>query len=278
MIGTKNHSDFLKSFLLQNPTCLEELKYFIVEYYCIPSHQLREQNYSFKQQCFLTSVYCLLLLRYPVHYLLGRKYFFESEFKLRPGVLIPRFETEILVEAALKIMAKQPVKRLADIGCGSGNIILSIAKRHPEKKYIAVDKNPRACRLTAVNKKSLGIQADIEIMRMNAMKWKNYGLAPVDLVVCNGPYVGTGEKHLMSLSTKIYEPATALYAGKKGLNFYDALKKQLDYILNPGGWLILEIGFAQAKDILERFSFLDEKSIIKDLNGKDRVFIGQRGR
>lgn len=207
----------------------------------------------------------------PVAYITGKREFYGREFHVNPHVLIPRPETEHLVEKALEIVSliKYPV--VADIGTGSGAIAVSLAAEVPDARVFAVDISDPAIDTARLNARRQGVESHITFL---------YGdLAeplpePVDVLIANLPYVNSAD------CVASPEPQLALDGGVGGLDAIERLCNSLEGKLRLGGWVLLEIGQGQAETVqrLLREALPDARvGTIKDLAGIDRVVWGQTG-
>lgn len=214
----------------------------------------------------------------PVAYLVGKKSFFGKDLLVRPGVLIPRPESEHLVEEALQWMAQStPPFKICDLGCGSGCIGLSILTNSVDSELLAVDKSPIACEVTRDNTKILGLTSRAEIRQMDLDSHELPG-SNFDLVVANPPYVSVGDPHLQSEVIR-YEPHEALFASREGLDFILKWKDVSSKILRPGGLLLMEFGATQGRQVLSYFTSdpaFEQVRIGKDLSGHDRYVVAIR--
>ncbi len=227
----------------------------------------------------------------PIQYILGKTEFMGLEFKVNPAVLIPRPDTEILVEAALrhaghKVSRQKPLfanLNILDIGTGSGCIAVSIAKYFPQAKVSAVDISLPALEIAAQNAELNLVRDRIDFINCDLFppheQPTSYELrAPTyDLVVSNPPYIKTNI--IDTLETELqYEPRKALDGGEDGLSFYRRIIREIPFYLKPDGLLILEIGFDQKKSlekILGAAQIFEVKEIIKDYNSIERVVVAQ---
>lgn len=186
--------------------------------------------------------------REPLAYLTGVREFFGLRFIVGPGVLIPRQETETLVEAALELDLMAPAKVL-DIGTGSGCVAISIAFERPDWQVSAVDVSAAAAGYATRNAEALGthlevIEGDVFSGVLASRRF--------DLIVSNPPYVGTGDP--LPPEIQLHEPPQALYAGDDGLDFYQRLAREGLAWLEPGGWMLLEVGDSQADAVQHLFA------------------------
>lgn len=203
---------------------------------------------------------------YPLAYLIGSQPFHEIELKITPDVLVPRPETEELVERVLK--EAKPSGKGLDLGCGSGAIALSLARALPGWTFTATDISENALELAKENAKNLGLDSRVSFRLGSWFEAVPEG-ETFDLIVTNPPYVGDTEEIDLGAS---YEPKLALFAGPDGLDCYRLiLPKAKDY-LNFGGLFFGECGPYHAASLLElaKESGLKSPAVIKDYSGRDR--------
>ena len=210
-------------------------------------------------------------LHEPVQYITGTQEFYGRPFIVNPLVLIPRPETEHLVEAALALAPKP--SRILDIGTGSGILAITLALELPHATVTATDISAPALAVARQNARSLG--AD-RVRFATSDLFANLEDAPFDCILSNPPYVATGE--LLEAQVRDYEPAAALYAGADGLAIYRRLIPEARAHLEPHGHLLLEIGHGQRESIaaLLETSAFDDIRFIEDLQGIPRVAIAQK--
>ena len=216
--------------------------------------------------------------REPVAYILGKKGFWDLDLMVDPSVLIPRPETENLVEIALDLLPEvsDPPARVLELGTGSGAIILSLAAHRPKHRFYASDLSTQSLRVAGKNASSLGLEQRILFF---AGDW----LCPVkktaisfDLILSNPPYIPSGAiSHLMPEVSR-YEPKGALDGGVSGLDAVFHLIDTCSLHLGAGGYFLMEIGHDQGKAALERADHVgafQSFEIKKDYGGKDRVLV-----
>lgn len=205
----------------------------------------------------------------PVAYLTGEREFWSMTLQITPAVLIPRPETELLVDRALAHIPKDARWTIVDAGTGSGAIALAIARERPRCRVIATDRSPAALDVARANAQRLGI-ANIEFCEGG---WLDpLGKLSPEMVVSNPPYVRADDPHLNEGGVR-FEPKTALVGGPDGLDAIRVLAQQAFAHLMPGGWLLLEHGYDQAATvaaILAEAGFC-EIACHRDLAGHDRV-------
>lgn len=205
----------------------------------------------------------------PIAYILGEREFFGLNLKVTPATLIPRPETELLVELALQRIPARGNFRVLDLGTGSGAIAISIAKSRPQSEVVAVDASEAALQVARENARRLGV-ANLSFLQsewFSALDGQRY-----DLIVSNPPYVAADDVHLTQGDVR-FEPVSALASGADGLDDIRRIVGQAGDFLEPGGWLLLEHGYdqaAQVRDLLTKNGFLEVFSA-KDIAGIDRV-------
>jgi release factor glutamine methyltransferase len=206
----------------------------------------------------------------PIAYLTGVREFWSLPLKVTPAVLVPRPETELLVEHALALLPADALCSVLDLGTGSGAIALSLAHERPRWSITGVDVSPAALEVAARN---------AEELKLPHVQWRLghwFDVLPGErfhLIVANPPYIAAGDPALQALSA---EPATALIAGATGLEALDAIIAQAPKHLYAGGWLALEHGITQAQDVarlLHQQGF-DSIRTYPDFSGRPRITLG----
>lgn len=192
----------------------------------------------------------LLLKDEPVQYILGEAYFLEEKFSVDDNVLIPRQETEEMVEKIIQDHSESSMSIL-DVGTGSGAIAISLALKFPDDEVVASDISSDALKVAAKNAQRL--QTDnVHFFQSNL--FSNDKLGKFDVIVSNPPYIAESEQNVMDQSVIKYEPDLALYGKNDGLDFYEQFSKQVIEYLNPGGKLYMEFGYNQKNKIKQIFS------------------------
>ncbi|MBK1691221.1 peptide chain release factor N(5)-glutamine methyltransferase [Ectothiorhodospira mobilis] len=208
----------------------------------------------------------------PLAYLLGTREFWSLPLTVGPGVLVPRPDTETLVEAALECIPEGEVRSVADLGTGSGAIALALARERPRATITATDRSPRALERARDNARRLGLAQRIRFLQGD---WFGaLGKTRFHVLVSNPPYVARGDPHLAALR---HEPAEALIAGEDGLTDLRILAAGAPAHLLPGGWLLVEHGADQGaavRALLEGAGFTAVSSL-RDLGGRERVCRGR---
>jgi release factor glutamine methyltransferase len=219
----------------------------------------------------------------PLQYILGHQEFWSIDFKVDPRVLIPRPETELLVEQTLSILSESPFEStrfVLEIGTGSGAVAISLAKEVRDIFLVATDISREALILAKENAKSSGALHQIQFIHGNL--FDPFRLLrkrePFDLILSNPPYIACSEIEGLAREVRDYEPMIALNGGEEGLTFYRNIISQAPFYLKKGGWLLLEVGQAQAEKVSEmirkRGDFLTPQRL-QDLSGIERVVKAQ---
>jgi release factor glutamine methyltransferase len=208
----------------------------------------------------------------PVAYLVGEREFWSLSLSVSPATLIPRPDTECLVEQALLRLPASPQKVL-DLGTGTGAVALAIASERPDCQLTGVDLQPEAVKLAQHNAQKLAIS--------NASFVQGSWFAPVAgqqfaVIVSNPPYIDAADPHLAEGDVR-FEPASALVADNAGLADLQTLIEHAPQHLLPGGWLLLEHGWQQAQEVQQLFrqAGYHQVATVKDYGGNDRVSLGQ---
>ena len=210
----------------------------------------------------------------PVAYLLGEWGFRRLTLTVDSRALIPRPETEIVVERCLERLSGLEAPRVLDVGTGSGAIALALADEHPGARVTAVDVSEEALELARTNAARTGLA--IELLRHDLREGLPAG--PWDLVVSNPPYVEPAELETLMPDVRDYEPHVALVGAPGGGSATEAVARAARQELRPGGWLVLEIGHGQAARTLALLAELgyEETTATPDLAGRERVVEGRR--
>ncbi|WAT17365.1 peptide chain release factor N(5)-glutamine methyltransferase [Aurantiacibacter sp. MUD11] len=211
------------------------------------------------------------LAREPVAYLLGEQQFYGLDFTVSPAVLIPRADSETVVQAALD--AAPDARRVLDLGTGSGALLLTVLAHLPEAEGVGIDASPAALEVAMTNADRLGL---LERARLLERSWLVEGwaddLGRFDLLLANPPYVE--DDAALDPDVRDFEPASALFAGPEGLDDYRAIIPQLLQLLTESGVAVLEIGALQAGSVAE---IAEEHGFAacahKDLGGRDRALV-----
>jgi release factor glutamine methyltransferase len=208
----------------------------------------------------------------PVQYLTGTQEFFGLLFEVSPDVLIPRPETEHLVEAVLERSGREANPRIVDVGTGSGAIAVAIAHALPRSRVTAVDLYPPALAIARRNAERHGVIDRVTLRQSDLLAAA--GTTEFDVVVSNPPYIADAEA--LEPQVANYEPRSALYAGPTGLEIYQRLIPQARTALKPRGWLIMEIGYGQQPALQTLLSDWLDVNFVPDLQGIPRVVQAQK--
>ena len=214
--------------------------------------------------------------RKPLQYILGEWEFYGLPFKVSEGVLIPRADTEILVEQCIQLMREVEEPNILDIGSGSGAISIAIANGLKSSSVTGIDINEKAIELANENK-TLNKIENVNFIKSDLFEKIDKDFK-YDLIVSNPPYISKNEYETLMPEVKNYEPQNALTDLGDGLYFYREISKLAGEYLKDTGYLVYEIGYNQAKDvtkILQNNNF-DILSVIKDYGGNDRVVIAKK--
>ena len=212
----------------------------------------------------------------PIQYIVGETEFYGLPLRVTPDVLIPRPETEQLVEKALELAALSPAPRIADVGTGSGCIAVALAHHLPHTQITAIDLSAQALAIARQNAKRNGVSSQIRFLQGDL-------LDPVaqerfEIVVSNPPYVPLADRATLAVEVRDYEPALALFAGDDGLEVCRRLIPQAFAALVPGGFLLLEIGCGQSQAVaaLLAASGFRQIEFLPDLQSIPRVACARR--
>jgi release factor glutamine methyltransferase len=208
----------------------------------------------------------------PMQYLTGEQEFIGLRFEVSPAVLIPRPETEHLVEAVLERFEREEAVRIVDVGTGSGAIAVALAHALPHSRVTAVDLYPAALEVARRNAQRHGVVDRLTLLPSDLLA--SIDTADFDVVVANPPYIASGE--VLEPQVANYEPHSALYAGPTGLEIYERLIPQAARVLKPGGWLMLEIGYGQSAAVWNLMHGWAGVTLVNDLQGIPRVVLGQK--
>jgi release factor glutamine methyltransferase len=215
--------------------------------------------------------------REPVAYITGRQEFWNLTFEVTPAVLIPRPETEIIVEAALTAFHEPDAAFVAADACtGSGCIAVALAHERPSARIVATDISPEALAVARRNADRYEVSDRIRFVAGNLLE---SATGPFDLIVSNPPYVPDADRDALPAQVRDYEPPLALFAGPDGLESIRRLVAQASERLVAGGWLIIEIGYGQASsvnDLIASTAGLTIAEIRTDLQGIPRTAIARK--
>lgn len=218
--------------------------------------------------------------RKPLQYLLGEWEFYGYPFKVDERVLIPRPDTEILVEQCKHLVADMEKPKICDIGTGSGAIAIALGKELPQSQVLGVDISESALDLAKENRKLNGAD-NVRFLKSDlfeTLKDEKYKSARFDLIVSNPPYIPAEEYKTLMPEVLRYEPQNALTDNNDGYEFYERISKEAGNHLVPKGYLAFEVGYNQAEKVSEimRQNSFDVISVVKDYGDIERVVIGKK--
>ena len=211
----------------------------------------------------------------PIAYILGYKYFWKHKFLTNKSVLIPRPDTELIIEEALKYLPIDKSKKILDIGTGSGCIVISLLKERPNCSATALDISLKALNVAKTNAKLHHLENKINFINIDIDKYKSCNY---DLIISNPPYINNVEYNRLDDDIKLHEPRLALSGGSDGLRNIEKVIIKSSKLLKINGKLLIEIGHRQKNQsvkILNKNGFFVNK-VCKDLSGKDRCIVSSK--
>jgi release factor glutamine methyltransferase len=212
----------------------------------------------------------------PVAYLVGSREFFSLPFRVTPAVLVPRPETEGLVVRVIDLCKPLATPRIIDVGTGSGAIAVTLAKHLPQAVITATDISAEALAVARENAARHGVADRIEFLECDLLDHPR-AAGPWDVIVSNPPYVRNDEFEALPRDVRLHEPKGALVSGPTGVEVIERLAAAAAERLAPGGWLVCEIGPAEASEAaLARQAGLVSAPTIRDLAGLPRIVQAQR--
>lgn len=215
----------------------------------------------------------------PTQYITGHQEFWGLDLLVSPAVLIPRPETEHVVETVLELVKDYPIEppaklRLVDVGTGSGAIALALASELPQADVHACDISDEALEMARVNAARLGLDRKLRFRKSDLLA--AYPRDTFDFVVCNPPYVGESETEKVQKQVREFEPKIAVFSGQEGLDIYRRLIPQAWEALKSGGWFVAEIGFSAEAKVRELLASWNDVQVTADLQGIPRVIAAKR--
>ena len=211
------------------------------------------------------------LAREPIAYITGYKEFWSLDFAVGPGVLVPRPDTETLIEAALNLgLDRNAPLRVADLGTGSGALLVALLKEFPRARGTGFERSFQALAYAGANLKRHGLEGRGEIVGGD---WNQAPAGAFDLILSNPPYIPSHEIEALEPDVRLHEPRAALDGGPDGLDAYRALAGLVPGLLRPGGMVLLELGQGQEKAVEGLFQELLLVRIVPDLAGISRVLV-----
>jgi release factor glutamine methyltransferase len=210
----------------------------------------------------------------PSQYITGHQEFWGLDLIVTPAVLIPRPETEHVIETVLELAQSNPFARIADVGTGSGCIAIALAKELPRSRVSAVDISPEALEIARANAARHEVGEHIAFGESDLLA--ELPKASFELVVSNPPYVGESERDKVQKQVRDFEPKMAVFSGEQGMDIYRRLIPQAHAALVPGGWLVMEMGYSVELAIRELLAGWGNIRVTYDLQGIPRVIAAQR--
>ncbi len=213
----------------------------------------------------------------PIAYLVGKTEFYSMEIDVTLDCLIPRPETELLVQRAIEFLrTREGIQTVCDLCTGCGCIASAIARNFPNSQIIATDISDQALAFAARNIEKHHLQDHVKLLSGDLFEpiIPYLDAGKFDLIVCNPPYVSANEYEKLDKNVKDYEPRLALYAGEDGLDIYRRIAEKIDMFLKPEAALMLEIGYAQGQavyELLDNTHVFKEVKIEKDFHNNDRI-------
>jgi len=213
----------------------------------------------------------------PSQYITGHQEFWGLDFVVSPAVLIPRPETEHLVETVLELAREVPRAKIVDVGTGSGCIALALAHELKQAEIYGVDVSADALEIAQANAARLQLDGRVRFRQSDVLKAMSE-VHTFDFVVSNPPYVAFDEADKVQKSVREFEPRVAVFAGEQGLDVIGPLVEQAHAALKPGGWLVLEIGYSMRDAVLGLLdpTLWEEARIVPDLQGIPRVIAASK--
>ena len=214
----------------------------------------------------------------PVAYITGSWEFYGLPMNVTPDVLIPRMDTEVLVDTAKELLiGKKMDARIMDLCCGSGCISCALGHELPASRILAIDISASALEVCRSNVALNRLNSKVLCMQADATSSPPMGIGQFDMIVSNPPYIASNEILTLDISVRDYEPIWALDGGEDGLRFYKAIIKYWKSLIRPGGYLLFEVGEDQAQAVKEMLlaAGFSSAGTRKDTQGIDRVVFGQ---
>jgi release factor glutamine methyltransferase len=207
----------------------------------------------------------------PVQYIIGYTYFYNLKIKVNKDVLIPRFDTEVLVELVL-FDSQDETKKIVDVGTGSGCIAIALKKENENFEIVGIDISSAAIRIAEANATENDVE--IDFIQGDLLEPLIEQDSKVDIIVSNPPYIDINDKDLND-AVKLHEPHIALFSEEAGLSHIKDILEQASSVLNEGGLIYLEIGHKQAIEVEKLIKQIIKEAVeikvFKDMSGKDRV-------
>lgn len=214
----------------------------------------------------------------PLQYIVGKVEFYGLQIAVNPSVLIPRPETELLVEEVISTAKDIGEKRIIDFCCGSGNIAIALAKNLPHSKIICVDVSQEAIQTAQRNASQNGVEEQIIFIRKNILNGFELSDTQFDFIVSNPPYISSEEFTKLNPELRLYEPSIALTDGLDGLSFFKKISELSKRLLKESGKIFFEIGAGQTESVKQILQQNEFHNIIikKDYSGIERILMGEK--
>ena len=211
----------------------------------------------------------------PIAQIVNFKYFWKYKFFVDRNVLIPRPETELVIEKIMKILPSSSNKNILDIGTGSGCIAISLIKERPDCRITAIDKSKKAIKVAKKNAEMHQVGKKVKFLNIDVDK---YFSNKYDLIVSNPPYIKNSELLSLDKDVKLNEPKLALSGGSSGLEIFFKIINKCETLLKNNGKIVLEIGHKQGKELSKYLNLngFNQTKIYKDLSGKDRCLVSTK--
>jgi release factor glutamine methyltransferase len=219
--------------------------------------------------------------REPLQYILGTQEFCGLEFHVSPAVLIPRPETELLVQEVVRRGGLHKQATLIDVGTGSGCVAITLATILKGTRILAMDRSPEALAVARSNAEKHGVGDKIEWVEGDLLSpFRGKGMVgAIDVIVSNPPYIAEADWAGLQPEVRVFEPRLALIGGQRGTEFHERLLRESQEFLAPGGLLLMEVGQGQApavRQMAEQIGGYTALRVVEDAAGIDRVVIAQR--
>lgn len=276
MVKLLTYGELLKKtlhFLPSDGYCYRDIQYLLMQY----KHWNLTDFLSHQQDAvcdedilFWKDAVPLLKQQYPIQYIVGYETFYDRSFYVTPDTLIPRPETEWMVEYCLQHEASDATLTVVDVGTGSGAIAITLKKECPHWHVIATDISPHA--LAIAKKNAIHLKADIDCRQGDVLSAIT---TPVDLIISNPPYIDEEDESVQD-NVRCYEPSLALFANHQGYAIYEKLAIEAQTLLAKHGRIYLEIGYNQGERVQNIFqqAFPDKHvTVHKDYSGCDRLVV-----
>lgn len=209
----------------------------------------------------------------PVQYITGEQEFWGLALKVTPAVLIPRPETEHVIEAVLARVSRDADLQIADVGTGSGAIAIALATELPRARVLATDISDSALEIARKNATRHHVADRIRFVQCDLLPDV---AGNFDVIASNPPYIANGERNLLAREVRDFEPRQALFAGATGYEIYERLVPAAAQALKPGRWLVLEVGAGQAPQLREMLRDWRDVETVRDLANIERIVCARR--